>query len=228
MKDFLAHKSCWIEAMFKHLDSCYAIGIFMPPRIPPANVTVLPAVIVLDQTHKIKDNIIDMSGPRHNTKQSGSKGCSTPMIAGTEHANDLAACTPYTPTELAIAQKQTFGFGSQHVLGKCMHCALWTQLDILTACLVLAQYQASPGSLHFCALKHLVGYLRLHPDIPLTFNRLTVPKEISSIIFSILDPPLAAQVNSLLLEIVPTQANVPHNSDPGASFTSCDNPFFHA
>jgi hypothetical protein len=46
MKD-PAHKSCWIEAMFKHLDSCYAIGTFGPPRIPPSNVTVLPAVIVL-------------------------------------------------------------------------------------------------------------------------------------------------------------------------------------
>jgi hypothetical protein len=29
MKD-LAHNSCWIEAMFKHLDSCYAIGTFGP------------------------------------------------------------------------------------------------------------------------------------------------------------------------------------------------------
>jgi hypothetical protein len=46
MKD-PAHKSCWIEAMFKHLNSCYAIGTFGPPRIPPSNITVLPAVIVL-------------------------------------------------------------------------------------------------------------------------------------------------------------------------------------
>jgi hypothetical protein len=46
MKD-PAHKSCWIEAMFKHLDSCNAIRTFGPPRIPPPNVTVLPAVIVL-------------------------------------------------------------------------------------------------------------------------------------------------------------------------------------
>jgi hypothetical protein len=46
MKD-PAHKSHWIEAMFKHLDSCYAIGTSGPPRIPPANVTGVPAVIVL-------------------------------------------------------------------------------------------------------------------------------------------------------------------------------------
>jgi hypothetical protein len=87
------------------------------------------------------------------------------MIAGTEYGNNFAACTPYTPDELAIAQKQTFGFGLLSYPGGCMHCALRTRLDILIACLVLAQYQASPGSLHFRALKHLVGYLRLHPDI---------------------------------------------------------------
>jgi hypothetical protein len=46
MKD-PAQKSCWIEAMFKHLDSCYAIGTFGPPRIPLPNVTVLPAGIAL-------------------------------------------------------------------------------------------------------------------------------------------------------------------------------------
>jgi hypothetical protein len=69
-----------------------------------------------------------------------------------------------------------------------------------------------------------VGYLRLHPDIPLTFTRSTIPKEISSINFSILDPPLVAQVNSLNLEIVPTRANISHDSDP-TSFTSCDNFF---
>jgi hypothetical protein len=33
--------------MYKHLDSCYAVGTFGPPRIPPSDVTVLPAVIVL-------------------------------------------------------------------------------------------------------------------------------------------------------------------------------------
>jgi hypothetical protein len=63
------------------------------------------------------------------------------MIAGPEHGNNLAACTPYMPDELAIAQKQTLGFRNCHILGGCMHCTLWTRLDILAACLVLAQYQ---------------------------------------------------------------------------------------
>jgi hypothetical protein len=46
MKDPV-HKGNWVEAMYKHLDSCYAVGTFGRPKIPPSNVTVLPAVIVL-------------------------------------------------------------------------------------------------------------------------------------------------------------------------------------
>jgi hypothetical protein len=65
---------------------------------------------------------------------------------------------------------------------------LWTRLDILTACLTLAQDQAAPGELHFRALKHLVGYLQLHPDIPQTFNRATVVKEVSAFNYELLEP----------------------------------------
>jgi hypothetical protein len=106
-----------------------------------------------------------------------------------------------------------------------MHCALWTRLDILTACLVLTQYQSAPGSLHFCALKHLVGYLRLHPDLPLVFKRSEIPHDISSINFSILDSPTkeqSAEVNAFHIDVIPTDANVSYDSDP-MSFTSCDN-----
>jgi hypothetical protein len=46
MKDPV-HKGNWVEAMYKHLDSCYAVGTFGQPKIPPSTVTVLPAVIVL-------------------------------------------------------------------------------------------------------------------------------------------------------------------------------------
>ena len=41
MKD-PSSKGYWIEAMYKHLDSCYAVRTFGPPRIPPSGVTVLP------------------------------------------------------------------------------------------------------------------------------------------------------------------------------------------
>jgi hypothetical protein len=69
----------------------------------------------------------------------------TPLqCSGTEHAIELAVRTLFTPTELRIAQVgETYGFFFCHVLvGGCKHCALWTRLDILMACLVLAQYQA--------------------------------------------------------------------------------------
>jgi hypothetical protein len=46
MKDPV-HKGNWVKAVYKHLDSCYAVGTFGRPKIPPSNVTVLPAVIVL-------------------------------------------------------------------------------------------------------------------------------------------------------------------------------------
>jgi hypothetical protein len=131
------------------------------------------------------------------------------MLPGTDHANDLAACTPFTPSELRTAQTgKTYGFVFWHVLGGCMHCALWTRLDNLTAFLVFAQHQASPGNLHFRALKHLVGYLCLHPDIPLSFNHATVAKEISAINFELLEPETAANVNGILLEIGPPSHNI--------------------
>jgi hypothetical protein len=44
-------------------------------------------------------------------------------------------------------------------------------LDVLLACVVLAQFQTSTGIEHFEALKHLVGYLRRNPDIPLNYCR---------------------------------------------------------
>jgi hypothetical protein len=46
MKDPV-HKGNWVEVMYKHLNSCYAVGTFGRPKIPPSTVTVLPAVIVL-------------------------------------------------------------------------------------------------------------------------------------------------------------------------------------
>jgi hypothetical protein len=155
-----------------------------------------PRCVTMDQTHKIKDLIIDVFGPSYEKQQLLGRGYTTPMIAGTDHANELAACITYSPAELHTAQHgETFGFNFRHVLGGCMHCALWMRLDILTACLTLAQYQAAPGKLHFRALKHLVGYLRLHPDIPLTFNRAMVIKDVSAINFELLEPDLQAQVS---------------------------------
>jgi hypothetical protein len=49
----------------------------------------------------------------------------------------------------------------------------------------------------------MVGYLCLHPDLPMTFNQATVPKEVSSINFELLDPELVH-----LLDNVPATLNL--------------------
>jgi hypothetical protein len=41
------HQGKWIAAFYKHLDSCYALGTYGCPQIPPGEATVLPAVVVL-------------------------------------------------------------------------------------------------------------------------------------------------------------------------------------
>jgi hypothetical protein len=52
-----------------------------------------------------------------------------------------------------------------------VHLAIWTRLDILLVCVCLAQFQTNTSHEHLEALKHLIGYLRRNPDIPLTYCR---------------------------------------------------------
>ncbi len=44
----------WLAALFQRLDNFHAIGTYGPRRLPPTNVTVLPAVLVLK--HVINSN----------------------------------------------------------------------------------------------------------------------------------------------------------------------------
>jgi hypothetical protein len=91
-----------------------------------------PRCITMDQTHKVKQVIIDVFGPSYDKQSLSGLGYATPMISGTEYANKLEACPPFLTDELKTAQTgETFGFGFRNVLGSCMHCALWTCLDIL-------------------------------------------------------------------------------------------------
>jgi hypothetical protein len=43
----LVHRAQWRESLFGHLSSCYSMGIYGCPTIPPPGATILPAVIVL-------------------------------------------------------------------------------------------------------------------------------------------------------------------------------------
>ena len=70
-----------------------------------------------------------------------------------------------------------------------MHVALWTRLDILPTCVALAQYQMHTAPIHFAAIKYLVGYMRLHPDLPLVNDRTRFQLTVSTLNIDI-DPAL--------------------------------------
>jgi hypothetical protein len=57
--------------------------------------------VTLDQTHKIKDLLI-VFGPSYSKQALSGRGYTTPMIAGTDHATELAACIAYLPAELHL------------------------------------------------------------------------------------------------------------------------------
>jgi hypothetical protein len=102
------------------------------------------------------------------------------MKSGTAYAESLARADPLDPKGLKQATIK-FGFEFCSVLCSCMHLALWTLLDLLPSCIVLAQYQTHTAHLHFAVLKHLIGYLRLNPNIPLAFDKTCFHDHISAI-----------------------------------------------
>jgi hypothetical protein len=133
------------------------------------NFVITEHCITIDQTVKCKNIISQVFGPSWRLQKP--KGThNIPMKAGTKYAELLARSPPLSDESL-LATEESFGFKYRSVLGTCVHIAIWTRLDILLACVVLAQFQTSTGIEHFEALKHLVGYLRCNPDIPLTYCR---------------------------------------------------------
>jgi hypothetical protein len=125
--------------------------------------------VTIDQTGKAETVIEAVFGPGWKT-QPPSTSCSIPMKTGTAYAESLARALPLDP-EASAKVVVEFGFEFRSILMSCMHLALWTRLDIFTTCVQLAQYQNHPSHIHFAAVKQMVGYIRLHPDLPLTFDR---------------------------------------------------------
>ena len=135
--------------------------------------------LTIDQTDKAEAIVTGVYGPTWKN-QPASTSYSTPMKSGTAYAESLARADPLDPKGLKQATIE-FGFEFRSVLCSCMHLALWTRLDLLTSCVVLAQYQTHTAHVHFAALKHLIGYLRLNPDIPLAFDKTRFHDHISAI-----------------------------------------------
>jgi hypothetical protein len=74
--------------------------------------------VTLNQTHKIKAIMSNIFGPSYNKQSLSGRGYSTPMLSGTKHANELAACTPFTPGKLkAVQTGKTYGFVFDMFLG---------------------------------------------------------------------------------------------------------------
>jgi hypothetical protein len=94
----------------------------------------------------------------------------TPLPTGSTYEAQLAGETPYTASELLLAERRN-GFKFRTLLGKFMQLTNWTRLDLLTATARVAQYQSAPGPIHFEALHRMVLFLRCHIDDGLTYGR---------------------------------------------------------
>jgi hypothetical protein len=122
------------------------------------------------------------------------------MRTGTAYSESLARAVPLDDQELKATGEHEFGFKYGTILQGCMYIALWTRLDILPTYVTLPQYQMHTAPIHFAAMKHLVGYLRLHPDLPLVYDRTH----------------FCNTVNSIDIEIAPTVAFSPGFYGPDA------------
>jgi hypothetical protein len=132
--------------------------------------------ITIDQTVKTETIITAFFGPSLKA-QPPSSSCSIPMKPGTAYAESLAHALPLD--EAGMAQvKAEFGFEfcsthSPHELyasGSLDAIGIIYYMELFTTWLVLAQYQNEPSHIDFAAVKKVVGYLHLHPDLPLTFD----------------------------------------------------------
>ncbi len=82
----------WLAALFAHLDNCHSIGTYGPPCLPPSDVTILPAVIVLK--HVINSN-----------KQINERKVSCLCVNGSFQQKGIDCTESFAPTILAISIK---------------------------------------------------------------------------------------------------------------------------
>jgi hypothetical protein len=156
-----------VVAVFETHWTIHALGIvdtFFGLHFVLSNVC-----ITIDQTTKVKTVIAEVFGPSWKAQNPSSSFC-IPMKTGTAYAESLARALPLDDDGMAKVKAQ-YGFEFCSVLMSCMHLALWTRLNVFTTCVVLAQYQNDPSHIHFEVVKQMVGYLQLHPDLPLAFDR---------------------------------------------------------
>jgi hypothetical protein len=146
----------YIVTQFRKKWKIHSLGVVQ--NFFGSNFVISDHCITIDQTDKCENIIAQVFGPSWRLHKP--KGAhNIPMKAGTKYAEMLARCASLSNSGLSVTGT-SFGFKYRSVHDTCVHIAIWTRLDILHACVVLAQFQMSTGLEHFEALKHLVDYLR--------------------------------------------------------------------
>jgi hypothetical protein len=145
----------YIVAQFRTKWKIHSLGIVR--TFFGLNFVITEHCITINQTTKCENIVSQVFGPSWSKNQKVLIYHSNEST-GTKYAELLARSTPLSDENL-LAMEEPFGFKYRFVLGACIHIAIRTRLDILLACVVLAQIQTSTGIEHVEALKHLVGYL---------------------------------------------------------------------
>jgi hypothetical protein len=167
----------YIVEQFRQKWKIHALGVVR--KFFGLNFVISTNCITIDQIDKCEKIITQVFGP--SWKLPHPKGTFTiPMKAGSKYAELLARSPPLSDADL-LAKELSFRFKYRSILGACVHLAIWARLDILLACVVLAQSQTNTDHEHFEALKHLIGYLSRNPDIPLTYCRQRFDASVSSL-----------------------------------------------
>jgi hypothetical protein len=166
-----------IVAQFRRKWKIPALGIVR--KFFGLNFVISTYCITIDQTDKCQKINTQVFGPSWILQLP--KGMYTILMkAGSKYAELLARSPPLSDADL-LATELSFSFNYRSILGACVHLAICTHLDILLACVCLAQFQTNTGHEHLEALKHLIGYLRRNPDIPLTYCRQRFDVSVSSL-----------------------------------------------
>ena len=114
--------------------------------------------ISIDQHPFDFDMLMKLDGADWLLKPRGDPRKMVPLPTGSAYEAELAAEQPLIGADL-FAAEQHYGFKFQTVLGQFLHLTSWTQQDLQTSTVRIAQYQSSPGHAHFKALCKMATYL---------------------------------------------------------------------
>jgi hypothetical protein len=80
----------------------------------------------------------------------------------------LPTSVRYVPHLGAPVEQEWF----QSALGSILYAANFARPDLSEPCSVLGQFSANPGPAHINGMRHLLGYIKQHPDLGIVFRQL--------------------------------------------------------